>query len=169
MKKIVIAVIVIAVLAVAGYFVVKSIQGSTQKMPTAQNPKTSIQPVPNPETPIQDLPSLGIPMKPTTDTTTTAPTPTPTTPTPTPPPVANKTVTITIQNFAFSPASLTINKGDTVVWTNNDSAPHNVVGGVLASPTLNNGGSYSYKFTNSGTVNYKCTFHPSMTGVITVR
>jgi plastocyanin len=34
--------------------------------------------------------------------------------------------TITEQNFAFSPANVTVKAGDTVTFTNNDSAPHNV-------------------------------------------
>src|SRR4051812_37207134 len=43
-------------------------------------------------------------------------------------PTTGSTVTgqnaVTIQNFAFSPATLTIKVGDKVTWTNQDSAPH---------------------------------------------
>src|SRR3954447_3752369 len=35
---------------------------------------------------------------------------------------------VTIQNFAFSPATIDINAGDTVTWTNRDSAPHTATG-----------------------------------------
>jgi plastocyanin len=33
------------------------------------------------------------------------------------------TDTVTIQNYAFSPATITVKVGDTVTWINNDSAP----------------------------------------------
>src|SRR5262245_46739842 len=49
-------------------------------------------------------------------------TPTPVT-TPTP-----QTYNVTIQNFSFNQSALTVKKGDTVVWTNKDSAPHTVTG-----------------------------------------
>jgi len=39
------------------------------------------------------------------------------------PTVATKNA-VTIQNFAFSPATLTVKVGDTVTWTNQDSAGH---------------------------------------------
>src|SRR3712207_9522603 len=31
---------------------------------------------------------------------------------------------VAIQNFSFSPGTVTVNVGDTVTWTNNDEAPH---------------------------------------------
>src|SRR5690348_16933901 len=34
------------------------------------------------------------------------------------------TKTVEIKNYAFSPATLTVNVGDTVTWTNKDTAPH---------------------------------------------
>src|SRR5271157_4013792 len=36
------------------------------------------------------------------------------------------TVIIHIKDFAFNPAELAINKGDTVQWVNDDSVPHQV-------------------------------------------
>lgn len=77
---------------------------------------------------------------------------------------------ITIQNFAFSQKSITLKKEDMVMWTNKDSAPHTVTGesGGLSSPTLNANGTYSFTFNNTGTFNYHCAFHPSMTGTIIV-
>ncbi len=88
---------------------------------------------------------------------------------PTPAP-ASTTHTVTIQSFAFSPSSVTIKKGDTVVWTNNDSVGHTVTGdnGGSASPTISPNGTYSFKFNTIGTFNYHCSIHPSMTGTVTV-
>ncbi|HEY8911507.1 MAG TPA: cupredoxin family copper-binding protein [Desulfosporosinus sp.] len=76
---------------------------------------------------------------------------------------------ISIKGFAFSPAELTINKGDTVTWTNEDSATHTVVGGVLHSQDLANGQAFSFTFTEIGTYDYICTHHPSMKGKIIVK
>ena len=81
------------------------------------------------------------------------------------------THTIAIQNFAFDAQLVNINKGDSVVWTNNDSAPHTVTGnnGGLDSPTINKNGIYRFTFNTSGTFSYYCAFHPSMKGIIVVK
>ena len=34
---------------------------------------------------------------------------------------------MTIKQYAYGPGSLTINQGDTVTWTNQDTVPHDVV------------------------------------------
>jgi len=82
------------------------------------------------------------------------------------------TQTVNIADMAFSPSTLTISVGDTVTWTNNDSVAHTVVStdnGPLNSGNLNKSASYSYTFTQAGTYTYKCSYHPSMTGTITVQ
>ncbi|MGW1200929.1 cupredoxin domain-containing protein [Streptomyces sp. NPDC002536] len=77
---------------------------------------------------------------------------------------------VTIAGFAYSPSTLTVTKGTTVTWTNNDSAPHTVTGsGGLNSPTLSRGGTYSFKFNSAGTFNYICTIHPYMHGTVVVK
>lgn len=80
------------------------------------------------------------------------------------------TATVTISNFAFSPATLTVHKGTTVTWTNDDSAPHTVTGnnGGPASSPLSQGKTYSYTFNTVGSFPYHCSIHPSMTATITV-
>ncbi len=77
---------------------------------------------------------------------------------------------INIQNFAFSQASLTVKKGDTIVWTNKDSAPHTVTwdNGGQSSGTLKKGDGYDFIFDTAGTFSYYCAFHPSMKGKIIV-
>lgn len=83
-----------------------------------------------------------------------------------------KTYNVSITNFSFSPSTLTINKGDTVVWTNNDSVPHQVKGdtlSALSAPVMSNGQTYSFTFNNTGTFGYHCAIHPSMTGTIIVK
>ncbi len=103
--------------------------------------------------------------------TTSAPTPAPSlAPVPVPAPAAAPSTHNTIiQDFAFNQSSLTIKKGDTIIWTNKDSAPHTVTGdGGLSSPTLKSNSAYSFTFNTTGTFKYHCSFHPSMNGTVTV-
>ena len=83
---------------------------------------------------------------------------------------AAKEVTASIENFAFVPATVTINAGDTVTWTNIDSAQHNVAAdnSAFVSNTLSKGDDYSFTFNSKGTYSYHCTIHPSMQGTIIV-
>ncbi len=79
---------------------------------------------------------------------------------------------VSIQNFAFSPASLTVKKGTTVKWTNHDDIAHTVIESDNkagpGSPLLAKDQTYSFTYNEVGTFAYKCSIHPSMTGTITV-
>ncbi len=89
-----------------------------------------------------------------------------------PPTTQAKTVIADIKNFAFSPVTLTINKGDTVVWTNVDAAPHTVTsdsGSELTSDTLNKGDTYTHTFNTAGTFAYHCAFHSGMKATVVVQ
>lgn len=79
-------------------------------------------------------------------------------------------VAVTIQNFVFSPASVTVPAGTTVTWTNLDTAPHQVASDTQAfsSIALGQGGKYSFTFTTPGTYPYHCSIHTFMKGTITV-
>jgi plastocyanin len=81
----------------------------------------------------------------------------------------NSSAAINIQNFAFNPASLTISKGTTVTWTNNDSAPHQIKSTTFNSSPLSQGQTFSFTFNDVGTFNYSCAIHPSMLGKIIVQ
>jgi len=81
------------------------------------------------------------------------------------------TVQVTIQNFAFSPQTITIAPGTKVIWTQMDSAPHTVTsdsGAPLDSPQLSSGQTYSYTFNKSGTYTYHCAVHPYMKATVIV-
>ena len=41
--------------------------------------------------------------------------------------------TVTMQNFAFNPASITVPKGTTVTWVNQDTADHTIVNDAQGS------------------------------------
>lgn len=81
-----------------------------------------------------------------------------------------KTEIVEIENFAFSPDDITINIGDSITFTNNDSTAHTASGdnGEFNTGTLAAGESATITFTTAGTFNYFCAFHPSMTGTVTV-
>lgn len=78
--------------------------------------------------------------------------------------------TVTIQNMAFSPATVHIPGGTTVMWVNNDKVEHEVVSdnGAFDSGVLSPGASFNYTFTQAGDYPYHCSIHPSMTGIIVV-
>jgi plastocyanin len=71
---------------------------------------------------------------------------------------------VTIQNFAFNPVTITISKGQTVTWTNMDSAPHTVTSttGYFDSGPISQGQTFSHTFNTAGTFEYSCTIHPSI-------
>lgn len=81
------------------------------------------------------------------------------------------TDTVAIQNFAFSPETITVKVGAKVTWTNKDSAAHTVTGDSddgPASGTLAQGASYSFTFNKAGTFSYECSIHPNMKGTVIV-
>ena len=81
------------------------------------------------------------------------------------------TVTVKIANFAFDPPTITAKVGDTVTWTNNDSAAHTATVNSdesCTTPNIANGASSGITFTAAGTYDYHCKIHPTMTGKIEV-
>jgi plastocyanin len=83
------------------------------------------------------------------------------------------TVKVVMQTLAFEPASIHAGVGQTVVWTNEDNVPHNVIyvsGPRFTSsrPRIKNGTKFSIKLTQAGTIHYYCSIHPWMKGTIAV-
>jgi plastocyanin len=79
-------------------------------------------------------------------------------------------------NACFSPASLTINVGDTVEWMNVDTAAHTVTSGspadgpsgVFDSSLIMGNASFENTFDEEGNYDYFCMVHPWMVGNIQV-
>ena len=79
-------------------------------------------------------------------------------------------------NECYIPASVSINVGDTVVWSNDDTAAHTVTSGspedgpsgVFDSSLVIAGGTYEHTFDSKGTVDYFCMVHPWMVGDVIV-
>jgi len=83
---------------------------------------------------------------------------------------AAPTVQIIIENFAFSPANVTVPKGATVEWVNRDPTPHNV---VADKPQFDSGllgvdDTFDFKFSEPGIVAFSCGQHAHMSGTVTV-
>ncbi|WP_420645024.1 plastocyanin/azurin family copper-binding protein [Candidatus Leptofilum sp.] len=71
-----------------------------------------------------------------------------------------------LQNFAFTPADLTVTAGTEVVWLNQDGAPHNItfVDGSVASDNFFQGESFATTFSEPGSYLIYCTLHGSPDG-----
>jgi plastocyanin len=84
---------------------------------------------------------------------------------------AGGTVEISMKGFQFDPTSVTAKVGQTVKWTNDDTADHNVVateGENFKSDNFGKGGTFEYKLDKAGTISYVCTLHSNMKATITV-
>ena len=85
---------------------------------------------------------------------------------------ASATHTITIEAVSFTPDSLTLNVGDTVVWINKDPFPHTATSGTAGFDSKEiraDAGSWTYTATKPGDFGYVCTLHPTMRGVLHVK
>jgi plastocyanin len=79
---------------------------------------------------------------------------------------------VTMKDIKFNPAKVTIKKGQTVVWTNDDSVGHDVTapGFKSGSPGgIENGQTFQHKFPKKGAFKYQCSVHPGMTAQVVVK
>jgi plastocyanin len=87
------------------------------------------------------------------------------------PAVAAKIHTVSMDGTRFIPETLTVKRGDRVVWVNNDPFPHTAtaVNGTFDSKSIAAGHSWSYVAGRSGEFAYACTLHPGMKGTLLVK
>jgi plastocyanin len=71
----------------------------------------------------------------------------------------------------FTPGTLTVPAGTTVMWGNNDVTAHTSTSdtGLWNSNNIGAGATFTVKLDNAGTYKYHCTIHPFMTGTIVVQ
>jgi plastocyanin len=76
--------------------------------------------------------------------------------------------TVKMAGLAFAPGTLTVARGTTVVFDNDDTAPHTVTArsGGVDSGVLDPGKQFSLAVTDG--FDYFCSIHPSMTAKIAV-
>jgi plastocyanin len=93
-------------------------------------------------------------------------------------PSSGETVEVSMKDIAFDPGSITVNKGDTVTWTNDESIGHDVTKTDGPGPDFSSGDpggmgegdTFSETFKTAGEISYECTVHaPGMSGTITVK
>ena len=77
---------------------------------------------------------------------------------------------VTIKSGKFSPATITIQPGETVTWTNGDDRQHKIVADdkSFSSDDLNHGETFQHKFEKPGKYKYSCAYHPREKGTIEV-
>jgi plastocyanin len=80
---------------------------------------------------------------------------------------------IVYEDFAVVQKKITVKKGTTVTWINNDNAMHDVTpvnetAEFMASELFGKGETYSMTFDTVGTFDYFCSPHPYMKGTVEV-
>src|SRR5437867_878906 len=79
---------------------------------------------------------------------------------------------IGIDNFSFTPPTLTVKAGTDVTWINFDDVPHIIASTrpkLASSPVLDTNQRFTSRFDTAGTFDYFCSIHPTMTGRIVVQ
>ena len=78
---------------------------------------------------------------------------------------------VTIENVQFTPATLKVHRGDTIVWFNKDLFPHTVTadGKAFDSHDIAPNASWSYRAVKPGDFVYTCIYHPTMKGQLSVQ
>ena len=76
----------------------------------------------------------------------------------------------TLGDKAYNPNPITISQGDTVTWINTDFGVHTVTenNDIFSSDDLRPDQTFEYVFDQSGTFDYHCKLHPTMTGKVIV-
>lgn len=80
-------------------------------------------------------------------------------------------VEVKIDNFNFTPATVTVAAGAKVTWVNKDDVPHTVTSDdkLFGSRAMDTDDKFSFTFQKPGTYSYYCSVHPKMTGKIVVK
>jgi len=80
-------------------------------------------------------------------------------------------IEVRIARFAYRPARIEIFVGDSIVWVNDDLAPHTATADDAAWGTgpLDRGGARRITLEAAGEHPYFCGFHPHMKGLVVVR
>lgn len=89
----------------------------------------------------------------------------------------------TLTDTSYSPNPIEVTVGQTVLWTNDDSAFHTVTSGNAGAPDVGKafdsgltgptalttkGKTFEHKFDTAGEYPYFCTLHPAMVGTVMV-
>jgi len=82
---------------------------------------------------------------------------------------AAETQTVTIEGMKFQPATVTVKRGDKIVWQNKDVVPHTATAaGKFDSKNIDARQSWTWTVGAKGNYDYVCTYHPGMKGTVVV-
>ena len=83
---------------------------------------------------------------------------------------AGSAAEVKIDNFNFTPPTITVKVGTQITWTNADDIPHTVVSAdqVFKSKALDTDEKFTFTPDKPGTYSYFCSIHPKMTGKVIV-
>ncbi len=81
--------------------------------------------------------------------------------------------TVVMKDLDYQTKTLTVKKGTTVTWKNNDTASHTITfndtaNSAMDGPLTAPGKTYQHTFDTAGTFAYHCMPHPFMKGTIVV-
>ena len=86
---------------------------------------------------------------------------------------ASGTVPVVMKSLEFTPGTVHARIGQTITWTNDDEAPHNVT--YISGPRFSSskrrmriGQRFSIHITEAGRIQYICTLHPWMRASVIV-
>ena len=84
---------------------------------------------------------------------------------------APATHTVVMEGVTFTPQTLTVKQGDTIVWANKDLFPHTATAqdGSFDSREIPVSKSWKYVAKKVGTHSYVCTLHPTMKATLIVQ
>jgi plastocyanin len=85
---------------------------------------------------------------------------------------APKSAEVSMKDISFQPETVTVAKGGTVTWKNDDSVGHDVTADGFKSGDpgdMGGGDTYKHTFKQSGTFDYVCSAHPGMEGKVEVK
>ena len=77
---------------------------------------------------------------------------------------------VTIENMRFSPAEISVKRGERIVWINKDLVPHTATerSAAFDSGDIPPGASWSHVVSEVGVQEYVCTYHPTMKAKLVV-
>ena len=78
---------------------------------------------------------------------------------------------IPLNNFNFTPVTISVPAGTTVTWTNHDDTPHTVTASdrSFGSTAIDTDAQFTETFGTPGTYSYFCSIHPFMTAKVIVQ
>jgi plastocyanin len=77
--------------------------------------------------------------------------------------------TVRIEGMQFAPATLTVKRGEQVVWVNQDLVPHTATAPkAFDSRSIAPGASWKMTAKKPGRYEYVCSFHPTMKATLVV-